>query len=172
MKYGAAIRRGFTEALRTPHKWVFFTDSDRQFDIRELKLLLDEQTGSDTDMVIGYRIKRADPFHRKIFAKGWTTVSRIVLRFSARDVDCAFKLINRRVLETIPPLRGDGAAINPELMAKAKRAGFSYRQVGVNHYPRQAGEQSGSNIKVIVRSFTSLWKVWRELRTSGKTLSP
>ena len=50
-----------------------------------------------------------------------------------------------------------------ELLAKAKKAGFRIDQVGVYHYPQQEGKQTGANFKVIIKSFTDLFKLWFKL---------
>jgi hypothetical protein len=54
-----------------------------------------------------------------------------------------------------------GALIDTEMLAKARRLGYSIGQVGVHHYPRTAGEQSGANIRVILRAFKELFKLRR-----------
>src|SRR5262245_56151425 len=54
--YAQALRSGFTTAKMPP---VFYTDSDNQFDVRELKNLL--AAIDDYDLVCGFRIYRYDP---------------------------------------------------------------------------------------------------------------
>ena len=57
-----------------------------------------------------------------------------------------------------------GGMISPELLAKARKAGFKISQVGVHHYPRKEGHQTGADLKVIVNSFFDLAKLWWRLR--------
>ena len=54
--------------------------------------------------------------------------------------------------------------ISPELLAKAKSCGFVIDQVGVHHYSRTAGHQTGADLNVIVKSFIDLIKLWGNLR--------
>jgi hypothetical protein len=54
--------------------------------------------------------------------------------------------------------------IEPELLAKAKKAGFKIVQVGVHHYPRKQGKQTGADFKVIFNSFFDLTRLWWQLR--------
>jgi hypothetical protein len=57
-----------------------------------------------------------------------------------------------------------GAMVTAEILAKMKKKGFTYREIGVHHYPRTAGEQSGGSLKVIARAFKELFGLWRRLR--------
>src|SRR5882672_2497646 len=61
--YGAAIRSGI-HASRYP--WIFFSDGDGQFDLQELPRLVERC--AEADIIAGYRIRRADPWHRKLNA--------------------------------------------------------------------------------------------------------
>ena len=47
--------------------------------------------------------------------------------------------------------------------ARATVAGYTIGQVGVHHYPRTAGDQTGANIKVILRAFKELFKLRRQI---------
>jgi hypothetical protein len=81
-----------------------------------------------------------------------------------RDLDCAFKLIRRRLLDDITP-QTFGAMVNAELMTKLHRRGVRFKQIGVTHYPRLAGETSGGRPDVIVRAFRELFRLRRLLRS-------
>lgn len=157
--YGAAVWTGIRNVSKD---YFFFTDGDGQFDTAEIRLFLPYMT--EYDALLGYRIKRADPFHRKLFGWGWThMVIRPFLGLSVRDLDCAFKMFRRDLFGDIEPEAG-GAMVTAEILAKLKKKGFTYREIGVHHYPRTAGEQSGGSIKVILRAFKELFRLWRRLR--------
>ena len=158
MGYGAAVRTGFANVSK---ELVFYTDGDGQFDISEIKLLL--PLINEAELVIGYRIKRSDPFHRWLFAKLWGTFIAVLFNIWVRDTDCAFKLIRRNVIQSIN-LKSNGAFISAELLIKANKKGFKIKQVGVHHYPRKEGKQTGANIKVILKAFYELFKLWGELK--------
>ena len=67
--YGAALRSGFAAAR---YELVCFLDGDRQFRVADLRLLLDRLEGADRpDVVVGYRIRRADPFLRLAYARAY-----------------------------------------------------------------------------------------------------
>src|SRR3989344_5873956 len=54
--------------------------------------------------------------------------------------------------------------INAELAIKAKKYGFKVGQVGVNHHSRLSGKPTGANIKVIIKSFIDLFRLWWKLK--------
>ncbi len=164
--YGSALRTGLYNAK---FDLIVFTDADGQFDFGEVKKLLALQ--DKADMVIGYRIKRMDPPIRLFYAWGWKMLIRLLFGLPVKDVDCAFKLIKRRVLDGIPPLESTrGGMISPELLIKAHKYGFSFIQVGVHHYPRKTGNPTGAQPKVVLTSFVELIKLWLKIHFSSQTL--
>jgi len=154
--YGAAVADGIWAASK---ELVFFTDSDLQFDLSELPQFLSRI--GEADMVIGYRYERSDPWVRTLFGHGWSWLVNLMFGYTARDVDCAFKLFRRSVLEAIE-VKSRGAMFSAEFLVKAKRAGFKIVEEPVSHYPRRAGSQTGARLRVIARAFRELFKMrWR-----------
>lgn len=156
--YGAAVWTGLTSSTGERR---FFTDSDAQFKLDELRLLLQEMPPAD--FVAGYRIDRQDPWMRKLNGWGWTSLVNLLFGYAARDVDCAFKLMRREVIESLP-VHSRGATFSAELLVRARRAGFVFREVGVTHLPRTKGSPSGAKLHVILRAFKELLLLWNELR--------
>ncbi len=161
--YGSALRTGFAAATK---RFVFYMDGDGQFDIRDLDRLFPLATDED-HIVTGFRIERRDPFMRRLNAKlfGGFLV-RVMLGVRVRDLNCAFKLIPRKVLEQIT-FESTGALINAELYGRAVRRGFGIKEVGVHHYPRTAGVQTGAHLSVILRAFYDLARLRRKIIASG-----
>jgi len=158
--YGGALRSGF---YNSKYEWIVFTDIDRQFDFTEITKLIEKSDSAD--FVVGYRISRADSFSRKLFGFGWTLLVGLLLGIKVRDIDCAFKLVRKKVIDTIPKLESTrGGMISPELLGKATKAGFKIVEVGVHHYPRKEGKQTGANLKVIIKSFVDLGKLWWKIK--------
>lgn len=157
--YGAALYDGFIAAKK---EWVFLTDSDRQFKLSELEKLIPYTLTSD--LVVGYRAPRRDPFHRRLWGWGWNSLVRLMFGYAARDVDCAFKLFKREVMDHIT-ITSRGATFSAEFLVRAKRAGYKIAEVPVSHLPRPAGKPTGARIDVIVRAFRELVRVrlalWR-----------
>lgn len=158
--YGEALKTGFYSAR---YSWIVCTDSDGQFDFAEVEKLLGKT--DKAEVVIGYRMNRNDPPMRVIMGWLWTFLSNIILGIGVKDVDCAFKLVKKEVIATIPRLQSTrGGMISPEILAKAKREGFKIEEVGVHHYPRTKGKQTGADLRVMVRSFIDLFKLWWQIR--------
>ena len=156
--YGAALKSGIISAK---YGLIFFSDSDGQFDLQELQQLI--CWSNDYDIVAGYRAKRHDPLHRRINALGWNVLVRLVLGIKIRDIDCAFKLFRREVFDHVQ-IRCVGAMVNTEILAQATQLGMRIREVKVSHFPRRYGKQSGANVRVIIKAFRELCRLWRKLR--------
>jgi len=159
--YGGALKSGFAASTKN---YVFFTDGDGQFDVGEITSLLPYVP--QFDVVIGYRIDRAEGGLRRVNAGAWNFLVRNLFGIPSRDVDCAFKLFDRRVFEVVHP-EAEGAMISTEILARTVRAGFRVTEVGVHHYPRRHGTPTGANPLVIVRAFYELFKLYRRITREG-----
>lgn len=155
--YGAALQSGFRAATK---ELVFYTDGDGQFDVAEMPALLPLLT--DYDIVSCYRMRRQDNLLRNLNGWLWTRVIRLAFSLKIRDVDCAFKLYRRALFDDIK-MESTGALIDTEILARAVRKGYRITQRGVHHYPRTAGQQTGANLRVIVRAFRELWQLRRRI---------
>jgi glycosyltransferase involved in cell wall biosynthesis len=154
--YGAALRSGLA-AARYP--LVCFLDGDRQFRVADLVRLLDRLDRPDQpDVVVGYRLKRADPTLRLVYARAYRLALRIFFGLRVRDPDCACKLFKREALEGIR-LESGGAFLSAELLIKLQHSGRRLAETGVPHYPRTAGTASGANPKVVLRAVRDFWRL-------------
>lgn len=165
--YGTAVLTGLTHASK---ELVFFTDADRQFDLSEIeKLLAKIETA---DLVVGYRAPRRDPFMRRLNGKGWSWLVTLLFGYTARDIDCAFKLMRRSVVERLQSeVTSGGATFSAEFLVRARQAGFKIVEVPISgHRPRVAGSPTGANPRVIVRAFRELVQfrlgLWREAKVA------
>jgi GT2 family glycosyltransferase len=158
--YGAALRTGFAAARL---EWIFLTDADLQFDMAELVRFA--PVAPSSDIVAGYRVRRADPPYRLLNAAAWNALVRRTFDVPVRDVDCAFKLMRRELVQSLP-LTADGAMVSTELIARAQQAGARIAQLGVTHRPRAAGRPSGASPRVVLRAFRELRAVRAELRST------
>ena len=159
--YGQALWTGFTSATKD---LVFFTDSDGQFKLDELGRLLPEI--ANADLVIGYRAPRRDPFIRWLNAFGWNALVTLLFGYTARDIDCAFKLFRRSVLERVN-VQSRGATFSAEFLVRARAAGYRFVEVPVTHLPRTAGKATGAKPKVIIRAFRELIRFRRDFRSGA-----
>jgi glycosyltransferase involved in cell wall biosynthesis len=134
--YGAALRTGF-EAARGA--LVFYTDSDNQFDLAELAGALPLMR--DQDAVLGYRLRRQDPWTRRCVSGVFNRLTATALGLRIRDLNCSFKLFRRELIQSLP-LTSDDFFIDAELVALIHHGGWRYAQIGVRHLPRTAGRSS------------------------------
>jgi len=151
--YGAAIRSGFAAARFAN---IGFTDGDRQFKVADLGRLIDRLQAGDVDAVVGYRIRRADPLVRTLYARLYRLANLIFFGLTVRDVDCACKLFSRASLEGLNVESG-GAFLSAELLIKLRAHGRRLAEVGVPHYPRTAGSPTGAKPSVVLRAVRDFW---------------
>lgn len=148
--YGAAVTSGLRAARGD---LVAFMDSDGQFTLLDLPRLLVQL--KENDVVIGYRCPRADPWPRRLNAWGWNRLVQALLGVRVRDLDCAFKIFRRPVIDALS-LTAGGAGINAEIMAQCVRSGLKIAETPVLHYPRHHGASTGANPRVILKAFGEL----------------
>jgi glycosyltransferase involved in cell wall biosynthesis len=151
--YGAALRSGFAAAR---YDALAFTDGDRQFKVADLGRLIARMESGTADVVVGYRIHRADPLVRNVYARLYRLANRIFFGLRVRDVDCACKLFRRRALEGVSVESG-GAFFSAELLIKLSARGRRIDEVGVPHYPRTAGSPTGAKPQVVLRAVRDFW---------------
>ena len=154
--YGRSLRDGFEGAQ---YPLVFFTDADLQFDVGEVGHLLERV--QEFDIVSGYRAPRKDPRRRLFISWVYNQVVQRLFGIKVRDVDCAFKLFNKKVLDSIS-INFPGFTINLEILAKAIRKGYTLCEVPVTHYPRMAGT-STVTIRSIISTIGNIIRLRREL---------
>lgn len=153
--YGGALRTGFRAATR---KWIFYTDGDAQYDVRELEVLL-EKAWPDVDLVQGYKIQRHDPLHRIIIGRIYHWIVKIAFGLPVRDTDCDFRLLRRSMFDTFE-LTSTSGTICAELMKKIHRGGYRIVEVPVHHYERSFGKSQFFNFRRLLRVARQLAKLW------------
>lgn len=152
--YGQALKTGFD----TAHKqYIFFMDSDGQFDISEIDNFVNHI--NDSNVLLGYRFKRADPIIRKINTFLYHLYLKIIFGLRVNDVDCAFKIFPRDAYLKINPIESNGAFFSAEFLIKLREAGYSFIEIPVNHYPRKYGSPTGANIKVTLKMFVESYRM-------------
>jgi glycosyltransferase involved in cell wall biosynthesis len=156
--YGAALQSGFNHAVK---ELIFYTDGDCQYDVRELEKLL-EKMSPEADVVAGFKINRADAAHRAVVGKLYHGLVKILFRLRVKDVDCDFRLIRRKVMETIA-LTSRTGAVCVDLMCQIERSGYRVVEVPVNHYPRFHGESQFFRVGPIARTMLDIIRLWVRL---------
>lgn len=158
--YGSALKEGLT---KSKYKYIVFNDGDGQFDFSEINKF--PELIKNADIVIGFRKKRNDNnIIKRLLLMNLLKVWNLVLfHFYYRDIDCGFKMFTRDALSKIGPLRSEGAIITTEILAKARKKKLKIKEVGITHYPRIHGSQSGANFPVVFRAVLESMQLWYDL---------
>lgn len=152
--YGSALRTGLDAATMD---YIGYMDSDGQFKAEDFGALFPHL--QQYRFVTGRRLKRADPFIRRINAKLFALLNVVVLGLWVRDINCGMKVWERSLWPAIRPAHATGALFNAEMFFRLKRMGIPWKQVFVRHYPRLNGVQTGAHLKVILRMFRDLLRL-------------
>ena len=164
--YGAALRSGFAASC---HELIAFTDGDRQFHVADLGRLIERLMAPDRpDVVAGFRIRRADPLVRTVYANLCRLANRVFFGLPVRDVDCACKVFRRAAVEGVAVESG-GAFFSAELLIKLRARGCRIAEVGVPHYPRTAGSPTGAKPSVVLRAMRDFWSLRLRLWASHQS---
>jgi glycosyltransferase involved in cell wall biosynthesis len=156
--YGGAFKSGLYAAS---YQWIAFTDADGQFDFNDIYGLVEKQQKTKADMVIGYYLGRKVSFFRIWGSKVWQLAVFILFGLKVTDIDCGFKLMSKKVVDTIPRLESErGPFITSEFLIKAKKSNFKIEEVGVHHFARLEGEATGTKLNVVLAGFKDLFRLW------------
>ncbi|PYT07022.1 MAG: glycosyltransferase family 2 protein [Acidobacteria bacterium] len=156
--YGSALRTGFANASKD---WIFYTDGDAQYDVRELEKLVPLMTG-DVEVVNGYKISRSDPVHRIIVGNIYCWIIRLAFGIKIRDVDCDFRLVRRASYNRVR-LSSTSGTICVEMIKSFQDAGLKFAEVPVNHYHRAYGKSQFFNFGRLLKTFRDLSGLWWQL---------
>ncbi len=151
--YGRAIASGFA-ASRCD--LVFYTDADCQFDVREVADLV--PLLADADVVLGFRVYRYDSVLRCLLSWVYNQLVRVLFFIRVRDVDCAFKLFERHVIERLE-LESSDFFVDTEMVARLSRLKARVVEKGVRHYPRTAGHTT-VRASHIPRTLWTVARMW------------
>lgn len=153
--YGAALVDGFAKAKKD---FIFYTDSDGQYDVEELKKLT-AAMDKETDVITGFKLQRADPWYRQMIGSFYNQVVKLFFQLRVKDVDCDFRLFRRQVLKGIN-FQIKSGAFDVELVKKLQEKGARFKELGVHHYPRIYGQSQFFNFKRIMTSFWDLGRIY------------
>jgi len=160
--YGAALGSGIAAARG---ERILLADGDGQFRIEDFERLWARR--EEADLVLGYRKPRQDPWVRK-FA-GWL-YGRVLVRVAFggrfRDVNCGFKLVPRRIVDGME-LYSTGALVSAELLTRARLAGATFLEIGVEHFPRRRGSATGLLPRVVIQMVRELVTLRRKIVRAG-----
>jgi glycosyltransferase involved in cell wall biosynthesis len=168
-KLGGSIRTGLSEAKGDI---VLYTDADMPFDLAQLHKALRLMEIYDADIVSAYRHDRTgEGLKRAVYSYVYNSLAKVALGLRMRDVNFAFKLLRRRVIDHLD-LRSEGSFIDVELLAKAQRMGFHIIQFGVDYFPRARGTSTLSSPAVILTILKEFVALYRDVRVTEPVVAP
>lgn len=148
---GAALRRGFAEALKGDWEYIVTMDGDGQHDPENIQTLIAKAQSGDYDLVCGSRMRNVVmmPIVRRWTNRLMSLIVSLLAGINLRDTQCGFRLVSRRILETLN-LKESGYNIESELVISAGRMNFRIAEVPIKTI--YANEKSKINpIKDTVR---------------------
>jgi hypothetical protein len=102
------------------------------------------------DIIIGWRISRAESRWREVISWVYNRMFRWGFGLRVRDVNFAFKLFKRAFYQRIK-LRSEGSFIDAELLLEMRRTGARLAELPLQYYPRVAGVSTLSSWSVICK---------------------
>jgi len=139
--YGGVLKSGFAHATK---KWVFYTDGDGQYDIREMTRLL--PYAEEYDLVNGAILKREDVFYRVIVSKMYQSFLNVLFGKTLSYVNCDFRLVRKEAVDRIK-IRSDSGFAPAEMVLRLVKSGIKFKEVLVSHFPRRYGRSQFLNLK-------------------------
>jgi len=160
-KLGGTLRTGFAAATK---ELVFYTDADLAVDPDNLGRAIRAMRLTRADVIAAYRFDRVpEGMRRTVYSIVYNTFIGLLFGWPFRDINFAFKLFRREVLESFE-IRAEGSLIDAELVIKAKNSGFVVQQIGVDYFPRSFGQSHLASPAVVVRIFRELVSLYPEMR--------
>jgi glycosyltransferase involved in cell wall biosynthesis len=153
-KLGGALKTGFANVTK---QYVLYMDSDLPLDFDDVCAAI-PQIGA-ADMLIGYRLSRAESLRRKFISKVYNRTIRLLFGLKVHDVNFSFKLFKQEILHQID-LKSEGSFIDAELLIEAYQKGYVIREIGLNYYPRVAGVSTLASSAVIKKILAEMWSYY------------
>ena len=160
-RLGGSLRAGLAAARGDV---VLYTDADLPADLEQLPRALHLLDYQEADLLAGYRFDRTgEGLRRALLARSYNLILRLLFGLRIRDVNFAFKLVRRRLLERIT-LTSEGSFIDAELLLRTRKAGGRVIQMGLDYFPRSRGASTLSSPGTVFGILREMARSFRELR--------
>lgn len=158
---GGSLRAGWSRATKD---LILYTDADLPADLGELPRAVRLLEYQQADVLAAYRFDRtAEGLRRAVMALAYNLIVRLLFDLPLRDVNFAFKLFRRSLLDRIR-LTSEGSFIDAELLLRARHAGAHVIQMGVDYFPRRHGPSKLSSPAVVAGILREMARYWGERR--------
>jgi len=165
--YSRAVREGM-QMLDAPY--LLCLDSDGQCDPRDFWKFWELR--ANYDVVLGWRVHRADTFVRKTFSRFFYLIYQAVLRTPVHDPSCPYVLMKQAVARRLVGELGEmQQGFWWEFVARVHRRGYSIRELPVHHRLRSAGTTQvyrwSKMPNIFFRHVAAIFRIWSATRTKS-----
>ena len=151
---GTALATGYAQCRKD---YVTYVPADGQVNPAELINIL--KAAEDADIIITFRSNRFDySFFRLINSFVYIALNQILFGLKYRDINWVH-MYNRRIFEKVK-IRSTGVFILGEILAKAKRIGFTIKEIPSTYYPRKNGRAKGGRPKSVFTAIKEMFRLW------------
>jgi len=166
---GAALRIGFDYILSKGFDSVLVMDADGQHAPADIPHFIKKALETNAGIILGNRMGKAGnmPLVRRLTNKIMSFILSFIVRQKIPDSQCGYRLIKRKVLETVR-LNSSNYEIDSELLLEANKAGFKIDSIPVKTI--YGGQKSCINPLVDTLRFFKL--IFRFFRVPGKHKYP
>ena len=129
---GAALKTGFAHILDKGYDAVINLDADGQHDPDEIPLFIAKAAETGADVVLGSRMHSLEgmPFVRVVCNRAGSSIASRISAAKITDALIGFRFMKTAVLRSVR-LEADRYEIDPEIVIRSLRAGFSLAHVDV-----------------------------------------
>lgn len=168
-------RKGYSKAMREgmamlDAEYLLCLDSDGQCDPKDFVSFWHER--GTADILIGWRVHRADTFLRRTFSRFFYLLYQAVFHVPVHDPSCPYVLFSKAVARRLAGELGDmKEGFWWEFVARAHRRGFTIHELPVNHRLRSSGVTQvykwSKMPGIFLRHVAALLKIWWGTRTAS-----
>ena len=121
---------------------IIIQDADLEYDVKEIKKLVDFIKKEKSDVVYGSRILGDNPYQYFTYYLGnrfLSFLTSILYGAKITDMETCYKLMPLKIAKSLD-LQANGFDIEPEITAKILRKGYSIREIPISYSPRSKEE--------------------------------
>ncbi len=160
----------FKEAMKLPkNDIILYCDCSGKHDPNDFWEMYEIIDGCD--MVIGYKVNRADPLYRVVMGKVFNFFVRLYFDVPFIDIDCPLRIFKKDAFNIVSKKNWiEKNLINFEITLRFYFSGYIVKQVPVKHFPRKFGKSRGLPLNkipsVIINVLQNFPKLKKDLKGS------
>jgi len=149
---GAALKTGTDYAVQQGAEIIVHFDADRQFEPKEISLMIEPVLKGEVEVVLGSRFLSKNnhlPWtKKKIILPLARVINFLFTGCWLSDAHNGFRVLSRRAAEVLD-LKQDRMAHNSEIIRLIKENKLSFKEQGVTVYYHQYGQRFSGGVKII-----------------------